>query len=127
MAVKVLLNKIKVLRRTRRISQSQMAHSLSVTQTTISKWESGERIPDANTICVVADYFNVSTDYLLNRVSEIQQATSYTDYPLTAEDVQFLKLYHSLNIFNQKEAIGFLRGLSTVDIPKDTDNRNYNK
>ena len=62
-----LLNRIKELRKLHKISQSALASDLSVNQTTISKWESGERIPDAETLKILADYFRVTVDHLLKR------------------------------------------------------------
>lgn len=60
-------NKIKQLRLEKEILQKELADKLNLTQQTISLYESGKRSPDYETLKRIADYFNVSTDYLLNR------------------------------------------------------------
>ena len=42
-----------------------MALKLKTNQNTISRYESGEREPGINEIIAIADYFDVSVDYLL--------------------------------------------------------------
>ena len=60
-------NKIKQLRLEKEILQKELADKLNLTQQTISLYESGKRSPDYEILKRIADYFNVSTDYLLNR------------------------------------------------------------
>lgn len=49
------------------ISQLKLAMDLSTNQNTISRYETGEREADYKTLIKIADYFNVSIDYLLER------------------------------------------------------------
>ena len=44
-----------------------MAKEVNMTQQRISAYEKGKREPDIETIKQLADYFNVSTDYLLGK------------------------------------------------------------
>lgn len=44
-----------------------MAIDLDLTQNSISRYETGEREADYQTLINIADYFNVSIDYLLGR------------------------------------------------------------
>ena len=59
--------RLKDLRNSRGISQVKLAMDLNVNQNSISRYESGLREPDYNTLINIADYFNVSIDYLLYR------------------------------------------------------------
>lgn len=59
--------RLKELRRSRGISQLKLAMDLNLNQNTISRYETGEREADYKTLCLLADYFNVSLDYLLGR------------------------------------------------------------
>ena len=59
--------RLKDLRNSRGISQVKLAMDLNVNQNSISRYESGLREPDYNTLIKIADYFNVSIDYLLYR------------------------------------------------------------
>jgi len=49
------------------MSQAELAEKLGISQQTISKYENGTRQPDFNILKFIADFFDVSTDYLLGR------------------------------------------------------------
>ncbi|MBE5740079.1 MAG: helix-turn-helix transcriptional regulator [Clostridiales bacterium] len=59
--------RLKLLREQKNISQLRLAMDLDLTQNTISRYETGEREADYATLIRLADYFNVSIDYLLER------------------------------------------------------------
>lgn len=59
--------RLKYLREKKRISQLKMAMDLNLAQNTISQYESGARQADYQTLISIANYFNVSIDYLLER------------------------------------------------------------
>ena len=59
---------LKQLREARRITQDEMANALHVTKRAYAGWERGERDVSTDTLCQIADFFNVSTDYILGRV-----------------------------------------------------------
>jgi len=51
-------------------TQTQLADDLDISRSTIAMIESGERKPGYDLLLKIADYFNVSTDYLLGRVED---------------------------------------------------------
>lgn len=57
--------RLKALRKERGYNQQQMATILGITQPTLSNWESGKFELDNASLMKLADFFNVSTDYLL--------------------------------------------------------------
>mgnify|MGYP004489382523 CR=1 FL=1 len=59
--------RLKELRKQKHISQIKLAMDLSVSQNTISRYEQGEREAGYDMLVKIADYFNVSVDYLLER------------------------------------------------------------
>lgn len=61
--------RLKELRLKKGISQLKLAMDLSMNQNTISRYESGTREADYATLIKLADYFNVSIDYLLERTN----------------------------------------------------------
>lgn len=67
--------RLKELRKAKGISQLKLGMDLCMNQNTISRYETGEREPSINELIKIADYFNVSIDYLLNRTDNptIQQ------------------------------------------------------
>lgn len=59
--------RLKELRRARGITQLKLAMDLNMNQNTISRYENGTRQADYHTLIMLADYFQVSIDYLLER------------------------------------------------------------
>ena len=59
--------RLKELRKEKNISQLKHALDLSMNQNSMSRYETGEREADYKTLIKIADYFNVSIDYLLER------------------------------------------------------------
>lgn len=59
--------RLKELRKQRNITQLKLAMDLNMNQNTISRYENGEREAGYSELIKIADYFNVSIDYLLGR------------------------------------------------------------
>ena len=59
--------RLKKVRKERKISQLRLAIDLNMNQNSISRYETGEREADYETLIKFADYFDVSIDYLLER------------------------------------------------------------
>ncbi len=59
--------RLKFLRKAKNISQLKLALDLNMNQNTISRYETGEHQADYKTLIALADYFDVSIDYLLER------------------------------------------------------------
>lgn len=60
-----LAEKILTLRKSRNWTQDQLAEQLDISRQTISKWESGQSLPELDKIIALSEVFNVSTDCLL--------------------------------------------------------------
>ncbi|MGF0469893.1 MULTISPECIES: helix-turn-helix domain-containing protein [Lysinibacillus] len=65
----MLSTRLKALRIEKKLTQKQLAEKINVTHVSISGYESGNRSPDTDTLQRLADYFEVSTDYLLGRTN----------------------------------------------------------
>lgn len=59
--------RLRELRKARRITQVRLAMELNMSQNTVSRYESGEREPGIAELIKIADYFDVSVDYMLGR------------------------------------------------------------
>ena len=57
--------KLKELREDNNLSQEKLAKLLHCNQSTIAKWETGDREPSLDFLCQIAKHFDVTTDYLL--------------------------------------------------------------
>jgi len=58
-------DKIKELRTNKDISQEKLSEHLGVTKNAISSWENNRTEPSSDMIKKIAEYFHVTTDYLL--------------------------------------------------------------
>ena len=74
----MLNEKIKSLRKQKGFTQEVLAIRLSVVRQTISKWEKGLSVPDADMIIKLADLFELNTSDLLGEVSKIDNV-EWTD------------------------------------------------
>ena len=59
--------RLKTLRKNKHISQLKLSLDLGIPQNSISRFETETRRPDYYTLIQLADYFNVSIDYLVGR------------------------------------------------------------
>lgn len=80
--------KILELRKQKNITQEELAAELGVTAAAVSKWENGYTLPDILMLCALADYFEVTTDELLGRHTQIKYAVIATDRPELQEDIK---------------------------------------
>lgn len=62
-------NRIKSLREEFKLNREELAEKLKILYSTVSKYETNIRFPDKETLHKIADFFNVSTDYLLCRTN----------------------------------------------------------
>ncbi len=66
--------RLKELRKEKGISQLKLAMALDTTQNTISRYETGAHEPGIKELIRIANYFEVSIDYLLERTDNPQMA-----------------------------------------------------
>lgn len=59
--------RLRDLRESRNIAQAEVARQLNLAKSTIAGYESNSTSPSLDSLCVLAEFYNVSTDYLLGR------------------------------------------------------------
>lgn len=79
---------LKTLRNSRNISATKLSEDLNIHRGSLSNWETGRRTPDSEMLLKIANYFNVSVDYLLGNDTN---DTDDTDLFNLKGDVRFLK------------------------------------
>ena len=62
--------KIKLLRKQHNLQQKLLAMELGVSQSVVSAWENGSKLPSFKNTVKIAEYFGVSTDYLLGKTND---------------------------------------------------------
>lgn len=63
----ILENNLRKLRKDRKLTQIALQMQTGIEQALLSKFETGERIPPTETLLILADFYNVSIDYILKR------------------------------------------------------------
>lgn len=127
---------IKSLRTSHGLTQDELSKQLGISRSTIGMYESGAREPDFETLELIADYFNVDTDYLLGRTNK----TTYIPSAFKSEDENnLLQSYRNLSDLNKKKSVTYIENLlsnqqleeelelnaaharTDIDIPEGTD------
>ncbi|EQI64891.1 helix-turn-helix domain-containing protein [Clostridioides difficile] len=64
-------DRIKQLRENMNLSREELSNKINISYSALSKYETNNRFPDKVTLNKIADFFDVSTDYLLGRNKNI--------------------------------------------------------
>ena len=85
------------------MTQEALGKLLNVTQSTIAYYESGKKQPTLETLIIIADYFEVSTDFLLNRTNRVSTASE-----ISKTDIELLNKINKLSDENRKEIESYI-------------------
>ena len=89
----MLGNRLKELRTSKKMTQDDMANLLNIKRQTYSAYERGISFPDINSVSYMADFFNVSVDYILGK----------TDIPTVPTPEQNNEFSEALKDFSEEE------------------------
>lgn len=92
----ILSKRIKYLREEKGLSQKELANYLNISNSTLSQYESGVRVPSDEIKIKLAKYFNVTTDYLLGN-SNVKNTSLKKDDNLEEEFPEGLKMLRRAN------------------------------
>ncbi len=96
------------------LTQTELAKTLYLGQTSVSKYESGKQIPEMPTLQKIADFFGISIDYLLGKTDirnyfedpnitiALHSDTDYDDLPQEARDEIFNFIDYVRNKYKDK-------------------------
>lgn len=93
-----------------------MQKIVGVSQTTVTAWETGKAEPSSSAITRIADYFDVSTDYLLGRPEKSGNIDENTDYTALEKALDNAKSFDGKPMSdNDREVVrGILKGYFTT-------------
>ena len=84
--------RIRFLRQSRELNQVQLAEKLGVTKQSVSNWENDNIVPSVDMLEKIADFFNVSTDYLLGRDHKEWESDTVLDVTgLTQRQIEHIR------------------------------------
>lgn len=111
---------LRELRHAQKVSQMELANRLGLTQQAVGRWEAGKNYPDIFTLLRLAEYFNVSTDFLLGK-GELRQLYRKGDdvwgwsAVLGENDVRLLSRFRELNETGQEKTISYVSDMVCID------------
>ena len=88
--------RLRELRKEKNLKQSDVARAVDGSQRTVSNWENGTSEPDIAMLIRLADYFEVSLDYLTGRSDEFGHIEFQSDV-LDDREQELLSLYRNLS------------------------------
>ena len=92
------LQNLKHARDAKHLTQAQVAKILGITSTAYQNYEYGKREPSNELLCKIADIFNVTTDYLLGRETNVTEPLEQlaSEFNMTELEKKILIKYLSL-------------------------------
>lgn len=94
-------NRIKDLREDANMRQIDLADAVGIDQRTISNYETGKTYPDSFALIKIADYFNVSIDYLVGRTDYNVYASKEQNDLLKKIRSDVDKLHEAIHLFEE--------------------------
>ncbi len=84
------------LRKARDMTQSDIAQMLDMNRSTYTCYEIGTSTPGLTKLCILADIFGVSLDYLVGRTN-VESSPEVEEAVVSAEEMQLTAAYRMLN------------------------------
>lgn len=104
---------LKQLREDAGYSQYSFADAFGTKQSTVGGWESGAREPKIETLIKIANFYNVSLDYLLGRENKKETPSPV---PVLGKDAQkLLDMYGELSVENKDQVMRYVTSIYYVD------------
>ena len=113
-----IADRIQSLRKSKGMSQEELADAVGVSRQAVSKWESEQATPDLDKVVIMSDIFEVTTDYLLKGIDPVKN-----DEHKTMADVIDQKVLTEQNSKRAKTALkwfligfGILLGIDLISM-----------
>lgn len=109
-------DRLKSLRKEKDLTGEQLGKIFNVTKTAVSYWESGKNFPGEDMVKKIAEYFEVSTDFLLGK-SDIRN-------PYITEGIEVREEQEKYNVAKLDDdiSIWFSKDEYSDDLPEDVKN-----
>lgn len=109
------------LRKEKGISQKECAETLGIESSKYNKWENGKNCPDYETVCMLANFFDTTTDYLLgnseNRHRREKEALKDWQNKLIAHITnKFISFFKKYNEYKKGDNTMALKNIFTLAI-----------
>lgn len=106
------------LRKERNVQQKELAGAVGMNRIVLNRIELGKRPVRDDEIIKIADYFDVTCDYLLGHKEEKNRTLRNNIMHLNDDELKVLDIYRELNKIGKESAIAALEGLSNNEMFK---------
>lgn len=97
-----IAQKIIDLRKEKGDTQNELAKKIGTTNKVVWTYEKGRCEPSIDLLIKLADYFNVSVDYLIGRTDELGIIQNDNANKLNSDDAKLLKYFHGIDEVQQR-------------------------
>ena len=105
------MNRIRLLREEKKLTQKQLADFLHTNYQTISDYERGKYYPSIDVLKILAHYFNTSIDYILGITDVRDPYMSAKEQLLTPKEIELIQNYRGLDLKAQEKLLGIALGM----------------
>lgn len=106
------MERLKQLRKEKKLKQEEVAKVLGISVSAYGNYEIGQRTPGPEYLVKLADFYNVTTDYILERTDSRELYVITKDPAPTADKFQqYTALLARMNFQQQSITYGFMLGL----------------
>ena len=106
------MENLRKIRIEKKMNQLNLGMKIGVDQVSISSYEVGKIYPSIGTLLKLCNFFNVSSDFLLDRTSIKTPTNQLVIESFTAQELELLSVYKKLPKNKRERALGILIGLS---------------
>ena len=106
------MNNLKQIRNSKNLLQTKVAMDLSITQETVSSYETGRVLPSSDMLIRLADYYNTSVDYLLGRTRYDMPIDRIKPNNISDKDFVILNKINNLSNDNKSKIEAYIDGLT---------------
>ena len=101
--------RVKELRLEKQLEQQDLAKIIQIGKGSISNWETGRTEPSIEYLLKLADFFEVSIDYLLGRSDDLGIVNVQTN--LNTEQNELVNYYNQMSEKDKAKLLGYAKGL----------------
>lgn len=105
-------NNLKQIRNSKNLLQTKVAMDLNITQETVSSYETGRVLPSSDMLIKLADYYNTSIDYLLNRTKYDMPIDRVKPNNVSDRDFSILNKINNLSNEDKAKIEAYIDGLT---------------
>lgn len=102
-----IADRIQGLRKSKGISQEELADKIGVSRQAVSKWESEQSLPDIEKIILLSNYFDVTTDYLLKGIETtpdiLKKKPDARIFSTVGSGINFIGLIAAIIMWKEKQ------------------------